>query len=175
LSIIAFCGQHGHRALAGAALAWLAGGSGVAGFLYGARHWRADLVQRVRINALIFAVLPVLFFAATSIPVLLPLAFVIGLGIAPTLITMFGLIEERVPAAAITEGLAWLTTGLNVGYGVAAAAAGGLADAHGARASFVVPVGAALLTGALTLILYRLLRRHPVASDARMVGLVGPG
>ena len=37
------------------------------------------------------------------------------------------------PAPSLTEGLAWVITGLNVGYGAGAALVGGIADAHGAR------------------------------------------
>jgi MFS family permease len=169
VTMVAFCGQHGERAASGAVLACMALGSGVAGFAYGARHWRTDVLERYRLHALIFAVLPFVFLAATSVVVLAVCAFIVGLGIAPTLITSFGLIEKIVPRSALTEGLAWLTTGLNLGYGAGSAAVGGIADAHGARVAFTVTIAAGLLMGGISLALYRSLR-EPVAAEPLAVG-----
>ncbi|HZC69913.1 MAG TPA: MFS transporter [Jatrophihabitans sp.] len=169
VSMVAFCGQHGSRGASGAVLACFAFGSGTAGFLYGTRHWHTDVLTRFRVHAIVFGLLTLVFFAAQSVPVLALLAFVVGSGIAPTIITAFGLIERTVPASSLTEGMAWLTTGLNLGYGAAAASVGRLADAHGARASFAVAVGAGLLMGALALVLHQRLRRP--ASEPLAVGI----
>jgi predicted MFS family arabinose efflux permease len=90
-------------------------------------------------------------FTAIDVPVLVVAAFVLGLGIAPVLITTFSLIQQIVPARAITEGMSWVGTGLSVGYGAGAALVGGIADAHGARTAFFVVVGSSVLTGLLAL------------------------
>jgi MFS family permease len=156
VTMVAFCGQHNHRGLSGAVLACFALGSASAGFYYGSRRWRKPLVDRFRMQAALFAVLPVIFFAAVNVGTLAVCAFVVGLGIAPTLITLFGLIEQIVPAASLTEGLSWLITGLSVGYGAGAALVGGIADAHGARTAFTV--GSGLTMGALALALHHRLR-----------------
>jgi MFS family permease len=162
--MVAFCGQHGQRSSAGWVVACFAAGSGVAGLLYGARHWRAPLLTRFVGCAAVFAVLPFLYFAATSPPTLAVCTFVVGLGIAPTLIGAFGLIDQIVPAASLTEGLTWVGTGLSVGYGLGAASVGSVADAHGARVAFWVPVGCALVAGAIALTLSaRLAEPEPVA------------
>jgi MFS family permease len=70
--------------------------------------------------------------------------FFIGLGIAPTLIGCFSLVDQIVPARSLTEGLTWVITGLSVGYGAGAALVGGIADRHGAHAAFLVPICCAL-------------------------------
>src|SRR6266480_3924212 len=62
-------------------------GSAVAGFAYGSRPWRASVLRRFRLQAIAFGALPVLFLAAVNLPVLAVCAFVVGLGIAPLLIT----------------------------------------------------------------------------------------
>jgi len=170
VTMVAFCGQHGSTAYAGIALASFAFGSGVSGFVYGSRTRAGDLLDRFRRTALMFAVLPLLFLAAVNIAVLVVLAFVIGLGIAPTLITSFSLIERVVPSAALTEGMAWLTTGLSIGYGVAAALVGGMADALGARAAFSVTIGSGLLVGVLAVALHAQLRERAVEPQATVVG-----
>jgi MFS family permease len=149
VTMVAFCGQHGHRGLSGAPLAAFAFGSAVAGFGYGARHWRADLLDRFRLQAIVFGLLTATFLLAINIPVLVACAFVAGFGIAPALITAFGLTERLVPNASLTEGLAWLITGLSVGYGAGAALVGRIADAHGARTAFLVTLGAGLTMAAL--------------------------
>ena len=43
---------------------------------------------------------------ATRVPVLAVCAFVLGLGIAPALITMFGLVQQIVPARSLTGSMA---------------------------------------------------------------------
>lgn len=147
VSMVAFCGQQGRTGLAGAVLACLAFGSGVAGFVYGARRHDAPVLARFRRAALVLAVLPLLYSGAVNIGLVAVISFIVGLAVAPTLITAFGLIESAVPTAALTEGMSWLTTGLSVGYGAAAAAVGRVADAHGARAGFVVTMVAGLVVG----------------------------
>lgn len=156
--MVAFCGQHHHRGLSGVVLAAMAGGSAVAGFVYGARPRTAPLLLRLRHQAIVFAVLPAVLFAAPNVPALVPCAFVVGLGIAPLLITSFGLIERIAPPGSLTEALAWFSTGLNAGYGAGAAVVGGIADAAGARAAFAVAVGAAVCVGLTGTGLYRQLR-----------------
>jgi MFS family permease len=162
--MVAFCGQHGQRSSAGWVVACFAGGSGVAGLLYGGRHWRSPLLTRFVGCAAAFALLPFVYFAATSPATLAACTFAVGLGIAPTLIGAFGLIDQIVPPASLTEGLTWVGTGLSVGYGLGAASVGSVADAHGARVAFWVPVGCALSAGAIALSLAaRLAERQPVA------------
>jgi predicted MFS family arabinose efflux permease len=165
ITIVAYCGQHGDQSIAGLALSALALGSATSGLLYGARHWRLDLVPRFRIQALVFGGLPLLFLLVVSVPMLIAINFVVGACIAPTLITVYGLIERIVPASGLTEGFSWLTTALGIGYGVAAATAGRVADAYGASRGFLVPCAAALLTALAALAAYRALRAGAPASQ----------
>jgi predicted MFS family arabinose efflux permease len=169
VTMIAFCGQHGDQALSGAVIACFAFGSGISGLWYGGRTWARPLLARFRLQALIMAVLPWLLFASTRVGVLAACAFVVGFGIAPTLITTFALISRIVDDSALTEGLSWLSTGINVGYGIAAAAVGRIADTEGARAGFGVTVGAATALGLIAVRLHALLRHtvtepEPVAA-----------
>jgi MFS family permease len=164
VSAVAFCGQHAQQGLAGYVLSAFALSSAVAGFIYGSRPWRAALLDRFRLQAVIFGALPCLLLLASNVPVLALLMFAVGLGTAPTLITAFGLVAEIVPGRSLTEGLAWLVTGLNVGYGAASAITGRLADAHGGRITFLVTVGAGVLMAAFALRLHAQLRPSIVAA-----------
>jgi MFS family permease len=149
-------------------------GSGVAGLVYGAITWKADVLDRYRVQAILFAILPAALLPAVSVPLLAVASFVLGLGIAPALITAFGIIQQIVPARALTEGLAWVSTGLNVGYGAGAALVGGIADAHGARAAFLLVVGSSLTVGVLGLVLHARLREHRPTATAQRGEAVAP-
>jgi MFS family permease len=144
VTMVAFCGQHGQRGNSGWVIACFAAGSMVAGIGYGARNWRTPLLRRFVGSAAVFGVLPLLYLAAGSVPSLAVYTFFIGLGIAPTLIGCFSLVDQIVPARSLTEGLTWVITGLSVGYGAGAALVGGIADRHGAHAAFLVPICCAL-------------------------------
>lgn len=166
VSMVAFCGQHGKRGLSGLVLAAIAIGSATSGFVYGAVDWRSAVLRRFRLQSVLFALLPCVLLVATRVPVLAVCAFVLGLGIAPALITMFGLVQQVVPARSLTEGLSWIGTGLNIGYGAGAAMVGGIADHHGARAAFLVVIGSSLPVGVLGLVL-RLRQRSALTEDRR--------
>ena len=95
--------------------------------------------------------------------------FVVGLGIAPTLTTAFALIEQLVPSGSLTEGLAWLVTGISLGYGLGAAITGRVTDVYGARTAFGVAIGAGLLTALLAVLLHARLRERTPSPDAGSV------
>jgi len=127
-------------------------GSGIAGFAYGLKAWRRPVERRLPVVAVVFAVLPVLLLAATNVATLAGCLFVVGLGTAPLLTTVFGTLERITPPARLTEGLAWVTTGLSLGAGVAAPVVGWVADAAGARTALLLPLAASLAAGALALL-----------------------
>jgi MFS family permease len=154
VAIVAFCGQHSEQSLTGPTLAAMAVGSGLAGLWYGSRTWVRPLIDRLRIQAVAFGVVPWVFLAAVNVGTLAACAFIVGLAVAPALITLFSLVAELVESTALTEGLAWVLTGLNVGYGIAAAITGRISDAWGTRAAFGVTIFAATSLALLALRLH---------------------
>ena len=50
VSVVAFTDELGHKNLAGLVLAVFALGSGLAGFVYGARHWSGPLWRRYAVG-----------------------------------------------------------------------------------------------------------------------------
>lgn len=162
VTIVAFCTAHGRRDLTGAVLACVAVGSGLAGFAYGARTRSSPALRRYRMHAVLLGILPILLPLSPSIPVLSVSAFVVGLGVAPTLITASEVIKQIVDPVVLTEGLAWLVTGLNLGYGAGSALVGHVADAYGPRAGFLVAVAAGWVAAAMAVIAHaRLVRIAP--------------
>jgi predicted MFS family arabinose efflux permease len=138
ISAVAFADEVGRRGLAGPLLACYATGSMLAGLTYGAVHWRVSLTRRLLLGALAMsatvALLPLLDRPALLAPGLL----LAGLGIAPTLISGISLVERMVPAAKMTEGITWATTGVVVGMAAASPVAGRIVDEWGAQRAFLV-------------------------------------
>jgi predicted MFS family arabinose efflux permease len=64
--------------------------------------------------------------------------FVAGFAIAPSLIAVMSTIEQTVPPARLTEGIAISHTGLAAGLAPGSAFAGLLIDAHGASSGYLV-------------------------------------
>lgn len=163
---IAYAGQAGHEAWTGAVLACFALGSGFAGLLYGARAWRTAVEGRLIPASLFFALLPCLLLAVPSVAVLAVLMLVVGLGTAPLLITLFGVMERVTPPERMTEAMAWVTTGLNLGAGLAAPVVGVVADVHGARAALAMPLAAAVVAGLLGLLAASRTKSHLSRTDS---------
>lgn len=154
ISVVGFADQHGHAALAGPLLACYAGGSLLAGLVYGAVHWRVALPDRLLAGAVVMTVTVAALPFVRDPAALAALLFVGGLGIAPTLISGLSLVERVVAPGQVTEGLTWATTGITVGLSLTSPLAGRLVDDLGAREAFTVAVAsglAAVIVGALGL------------------------
>jgi MFS family permease len=149
---VAFAEEHGHGDGAGLLLAVYAGGSFVAGLIFGARHWSAPLDRRIQVLLALVLVTAAPMALAPNIAVLGLVLLLAGFAISPTLITLVGLVEALVPAARLTEGMVIETTGAAVGITAGSAVAGWLIDRSGAHTAYLVPVAGsalALLTALL--------------------------
>lgn len=153
LSSVAFADAHGHRGLAGPLLACYAGGSMLSGLVFGAVP--SDLPRRrtMLIGAGVMTATVTVLPFVRSTPLLAVLLVMCGVGIAPTLISGFSLVERIVPSVAVTEGLTWATTGLVIGFSGCTWLAGHLVDAESVSVAFAVATGSgalALLCGLAT-------------------------
>jgi MFS family permease len=149
-----------------------AAGNMLSGVVYGTIAWRLNPRRRLlaAYTALTLACVPL--WAVQVLPVLGGLGLVVGLCIAPTLITGYALVETLVPAGTRTEAFTWLTGAVALGQAAAVTTAGLLADhAGGARAAFIVPSAGTLVAFAVLVGL----RRHLVVErpDAGPPGVIG--
>ena len=152
VSMVAFAQERGSEAGGGVLLALVAGGSAVAGLLYGTLHWRASARRRYLLGTALLAAGLVPLLLTTSVVWMAPSALLAGFAISPVLIVAFGLVEELVPPSARTEGFSWLNSGLGIGVAVGFAVSGAVADSAGARTAFLVALGGALAAGAVALV-----------------------
>lgn len=145
ISTVASADHAGRAGLAGPLLACYAGGSAASGLVFGAVHWQVSARRRLLLGTTTMTVTVALLPFVGSLSVLAGALFVAGVGIAPTLISGFSLVERIVPEGTVTEGLTWATTGLIVGFSAATWLSGRLVDTAGVPEAFAVAVGSGLL------------------------------
>jgi MFS family permease len=155
VTVIALTKMFGQPAAASFILAGYAGGSLVVGLVFGLLKLRASLAQQFVVANLVAALttLPLLFIA--NIPMLALFLFMAGASISPTFITAFGLIEQRIPAAKLTEGITWAVTGIGIGMAIGSFASGYVIDAFGPASGFWVSVAAGATALAAATLGYR--------------------
>lgn len=152
VSTVALTRELGQPGAASPVIAVYASGSFVVGLVMGALNLKTPLQRQllVALGVLLATSLPLLL--ADSVWFLAGAIFLSGLAVSPTFITAFGLVERRVPAEVLTEGVTWVMTGIGVGMAMGAFVSGWVVDAWGARAGFrvtLVAASAALLVAAL--------------------------
>jgi MFS family permease len=145
VSAVAITEAWGQPGAASLVIGVYAVGSFVVGLIVGALNLRMALERQLLIALGILAVTagPLLF--VTSVPLLALAVFASGVAISPTFITAFGLIERRVPAAMLTEGITWVMTGIGIGMALGSFASGWVVDTYGPVNGFWVSVIAAAL------------------------------
>jgi MFS family permease len=172
---IAFAEEQHHTGSASFVLATYAAGSCLAGIVFGTLKLAAPLPRMLLISVGVTAVTVLPLLIVNSIPTLGAAVFVAGMSISPTMIITVSLVERLVPAARLTEGMTWTTTGIGIGVAAGASLSGMIVDHAGPRAGYGVAVGAALLAAAVSLAGYRVLRRTaPRASETTVVHSAAP-
>ncbi len=152
---VAFAQEHGHESAAGLLLAVYALGSMIAGIAFGAIHLATPLPRKLLILLGAMAVTAAFLPLAGSMWQLALTLLVAGFSIAPTLITAFALVEDLVPAALLTEGLAIENTGLALGVTLGGAVGGPLIDDLGAEHAFILSSAGAAAAFLLAVLLRR--------------------
>jgi MFS family permease len=165
VTTVAFAEEAGHEGVTGLLLALWALGSLLAGVATGAIHWRRGTAFRLKVGtaALTLGMAPLVLIEPIW---LMGLAlFLAGFAIAPSLIATLSHIEQTVPAARLTEGMAFVHTGLAAGLAPGSAVAGVVIDASGASPAYLVSAGAGVVAALAAQTLSG--RRHPagIASD----------
>lgn len=142
VSVVAFTAEHSSENLAGWILALWAGGSMLAGLVFGIRHPAMPFGKLLPIcTGLAFAMATLAPFAPNT-AVLACLAFFGGLTVAPSLIVLFGLAEALVPEVRLTEGLTLANSGIALGFALGTALAGNVIDRFSASSGFWIAAAA---------------------------------
>lgn len=165
----------------GVLFAAIAGGSTVGGLAYGAGRWRfqerhAVVVLLAAFSLLLGAMALLMRSPDVGLVVVLPLLFVTGITIAPTLIMQQSLIDHLAPADRLNEAQAFLSAANTTGAAAGTAVAGVLIDFHGLDWSFAGASAALALAVVVALLSQRRWRsaaqataRDEAAEDALAV------
>jgi len=156
VATVAFADDAGHKSFSGVMLGAFSLGSLIAGVVAGTVVWQRGPLERVRIGSALLAVGTVSLPFLPGLEVATAALFVTGMALAPTLITLFSLIEASVPRSRLNEAMGFVQTGMSGGIAPGAWLAGLVADeASGSAAYWVCTVSAALAALAAVFI------RHP--------------
>ncbi|MFJ4472820.1 MFS transporter [Streptomyces sp. NPDC089424] len=175
VSLAAFSESIGRPGLNGVLYGTFAAGNMLAGIVCGAIAWRAAPQRRLVVGYGALALAAAGLWAAQSVPLLAALGLLVGMCIAPALITGYTLVESLVPAGARTEAFTWLTGAVALGQAAAVTVAGQLEDRFWGGAGFLVPLGGtALALVTLIALRSRLDARPRSRTVARGVGHRAP-
>ncbi|WP_405671843.1 MFS transporter [Streptomyces sp. NBC_01530] len=171
VSLAAFTESIGEPGLNGVLYGVFAAGNMLSGIVCGAVAWKVAPQRRLVLGYGGLALAASGLWAAHSVLLLAGLGLVVGMCIAPALITGYTLVEDLVPAGARTEAFTWLTGAVALGQAAAVTVAGQLEDHFWGGAGFLVPAGGTVLALAtLVALRTRLAARPRSRTVARGVG-----
>ncbi|MFE2552913.1 MFS transporter [Streptomyces sp. NPDC059355] len=153
VSLAAFSDEIGNPGANGLLYGVFAAGNMTAGIACGAIAWKIGPRRRLLLGYAGLTVAASVLWTAHSMILLGALGLVVGLCIAPALITGYTMIESLIPANARTEAFTWLTGAVAFGQATAVTLAGRLTDAHGSSYGFLVPMAGTVLALATLLAL----------------------
>ncbi|MEU6309868.1 MFS transporter [Streptomyces sp. NPDC047014] len=145
VSLAAFSAEIGNPGANGLLYGVFAAGNMIAGIAMGAIAWKIGPRRRLILGYIGLTAAASVLWTADSAILLGALGLVVGLFIAPALITGYTMVEQLVPANARTEAFTWLTGSIAFGQALAVILAGRLTDAHGSSYGFLVPMAATAL------------------------------
>ncbi|MEV5521341.1 MFS transporter [Streptomyces pseudogriseolus] len=153
VSLAAFTESIGEPGLNGVLYGVFAAGNMLAGLACGAVAWKVSPQRRLIVAYAALALAASALWTADSALLLGALGLLVGMCIAPALITGYTLVESLVPAGARTEAFTWLTGAVALGQAAAVTVAGQFEDRLWDGAGFLVPMGGTLLALATLLAL----------------------
>ncbi|MFH9730538.1 MFS transporter [Streptomyces sp. NPDC017260] len=171
VSLAAFTESIGEPGLNGVLYGVFAAGNMLSGLACGAIAWKVAPQRRLLVGYAALALTASGLWAAHSVLVLAGLGLLVGMCIAPALVTGYTLVESLVPAGARTEAFTWLTGAVALGQAAAVTVSGQLEDRLWDGAGFLVPMGGTVLALAVLVALRsRLATRPQGRTVARGVG-----
>lgn len=153
VSLAAFSESIGEPGLNGVLYGTFAAGNMLSGVVCGAIAWKAAPQRRLVVGYTALALTASVLWTAHSALPLAGLGLLVGMCIAPALITGYTLVDDLVAAGARTEAFTWLTGAVALGQAAAVTVAGQLEDRLWDGAGFLVPLGGTVLALATLLTL----------------------
>lgn len=140
VSMTAFTKELGEPGMNGLMYGTFAAGNMIAGLICGAVAWKVSPQRRLLVAYPLLVLATTPLWAAHAMPLLGGLGLLVGLCIAPALITGYTLVESLVPPTARTEAFTWLTGAVGLGQAAGASIGGRVIDSHTASSGFLIPL-----------------------------------
>lgn len=171
VSLAAFTESIGEPGLNGVLYGTFAAGNMLSGLVCGAIAWKIAPQRRLLVGYAALTLMASSLWAAHSVVLLAGLGLLVGVCIAPALITGYTLVDRLVDPSGRTEAFTWLTGAVALGQAAAVTVAGQLEDRFWDGAGFLVPLGGtALALAVLVTLRSRLVPRSVGRTVARGVG-----
>lgn len=171
VSLAAFTESIGEPGLNGVLYGTFAAGNMLSGLVCGAIAWKIAPQRRLLVGYTALTLMASGLWAAHSVLLLAGLGLLVGICIAPALITGYTLVDRLVDPSGRTEAFTWLTGAVALGQAAAVTVAGQLEDRFWDGAGFLVPLGGtALALVVLVTLRSRLVPRSVGRTVARGVG-----
>ena len=159
VSVVAATSQWGGRQATGYVLGTFSVASGISGFWYGTRAWASSVQARLVGGVVALALFSSGLLLTHSVLPLMGVGVLFGATVAPTFINGNSLVARIVPRHRLTEGLAWMGTGVGVGVSIGLSVSGQVIDRVGYSGGFVTVVAFAVGAAIIALIGLPVLRR----------------
>ena len=141
ITVVGFAESQGQKSYSGLLLGLWASGSAVMAIINGLVKWKTPYVGRFLIFLTALTVLSIPFVFVDSIFWLAIALFFNGIAIAPLIVNAYGVVQDAVPSAQITESFTWVVAGMPLGGAISSALGGWVIDTYGAQNAFWVPLG----------------------------------
>ncbi|MFJ6569782.1 MFS transporter [Streptomyces sp. NPDC091292] len=175
VSLAAFTESMGEPGLTGVLYGVFAAGNMLSGIACGAIAWKAAPQRRLVLSYAALTLTASGLWAAQTPVLLAGVGLLVGMCIAPALITGYTLVERLVPQGGRTEAFTWLTGAVALGQATAVTVAGQLEDRAWDGAGFLVPLGGTALALVTLLALRSRLTPPPTSRTvARGIGHRAP-
>ncbi|MGW6273021.1 MFS transporter [Streptomyces sp. NPDC055060] len=171
VSLAAFTESIGEPGMNGVLYGTFAAGNMLSGLVCGAIAWKISPQRRLLVGYAALTLMASGLWAAHSVLLLAGLGLLVGVCIAPALITGYTLVDRLVDPSGRTEAFTWLTGAVALGQAAAVTVAGQLEDHFWDGAGFLVPLGGtALALAVLVSLRSRLVPKSVGRTVARGVG-----
>ncbi|MQY04043.1 MFS transporter [Actinomadura macrotermitis] len=161
VAVVAYAERAHSGSASGVLLASMSAGALAGGLVYGARSWPGEPHRRLPwlMAALAVCYLPLVW--APAGPVMMGLAFLSGVWLAPVLACCFSLVDRLAPAGTVTEAFAWVVAAVGAGSSLGSFVSGFGQELAGVPGAFAGAGAGGVLALLVCLLGARLLRPSP--------------
>ncbi|MDL4772386.1 MULTISPECIES: MFS transporter [Thermomonosporaceae] len=158
VAVVAYAERLDDDLASGLLLASMSAGALLGGLVYGARSWPGGPHHRLPwlLAALAAGYLPLIW--APGLTVMLVLAFLSGIMLAPVLACCFSLVDRLAPQGTVTEAFAWVVAAVGAGSSLGSAVSGLGQSLAGVPGAFTGAAAGGVLALAVCLLGMRALR-----------------